>query len=443
MKAVLEDITAVKKKLSVEIQSYEIAKRLNKAYSDLGRRAKIPGFRPGRIPRTILERRFGPQVLEEVSNELVNETFPKALQDVQAAPLGMPLLEKGTLKPGEDFRYSATLEVRPRFDLKDYLDVEVQKERPVVTEEAVADHLEQIRKSHGKLQALQSERAVQADDYVVLDFEAYEGDRPMEDLKSTNFLLHVGSNDFHPEFEKALLNLKKGDTKEIQVRFDASHYHAKLAGKEVTFRVKVTDIKEMILPELNDEFAVGLNSKYSGLDDLKVMVKEMLVAGEEKRVDRDLKKRLLKRICDGVTFELPQVLVESEIDYAVQSVRYNLMRGGSNLEKAGIAESRLREEFRPASESRVKEMLVLGEIAAQHNIVVDDEDVDQELKQVASTSGQDPEVLRKFYESRNLTDNLRGRILEEKVLNYLVQHAKIHEVEKEFLDAKQESNTTP
>jgi trigger factor len=430
MKAVLEDISAVKKRLCVEIQSQEIAERLTRAYAALGKKAKIPGFRPGHIPRPILERRFGPQVLEEVSNDLVSETFPLALQDVQAAPIGMPFVEKDPLRPGQDFKYSVVLEVRPRFELGGYLDLEVEKETPVVTDAQVADQLELIRKSHGKMQPLPSERPVRVGDYVVLDFEAFDGDRPLTDLNSANFLLRVGSNDFHPDFEAALVGMNKGETRDIHARFDDAHYHKRLAGKEVRFRVRLTDIKEMVLPELNDDFAVGLNAEYRGLEDLKAKIKELLVATEEKRVERDMKKRLLKKICDAVAFELPAVLVEAELEYAVQGVKANLVRGGSSLEKAGLSEAALMEQFRPASELRVKEMLVLGEIASQQHIAVTDEEVDSEIGQAAAATGQDPQVLRKYYESKNAMENLKGRLLEEKVLNYLVQHAKIREVQK-------------
>jgi len=430
MKTTLEDISAVKKKLLVEIESVEVDKKLNEAYRDLGKRAKIPGFRPGKVPRKILEGRFGSQVVEDVTKSLISETFPQAVNEVETFPLGPPLLEKETLKQGRNFKYSAVMEVRPRFEVKDYLGVDVEKEKFSVTDEDVRKQLEQIRESNGKLTSIDEQRPIQKDDYVILDYEGFEGDSPLEGIKSPNFLLKVGSNDFHPKFEESLIGLNKESETEIKVDFEKTYHHSKLAGKNVNFKVRITDIKEMALPDLNDEFVKNLGAEFKDLEDLKDKVRESITAQEEKRIDRDLKQRLMEKISAGVDFELPQVLVDSEVDYAIENIMQNLIRSGSNLEKAGISEEKLRVDFRPASENRVKDMLVLGEIAKGNEITVEDEDLSQGYKDLAATMGQDPETLRKYYEARNLVDSLKEKLLEEKTLNYLVEHANITEVDK-------------
>jgi trigger factor len=430
MKTTLEDISAVKKKLLVEIESLEIDKKLDEAYRDLGKRAKIPGFRPGKVPRKILEGRFGNQVVEDVTKGLISDTFPQAINEVKAFPLGPPLLEKETLKQGQNFKYSAVMEVRPQFEVKDYLGLDVEKEKFSVTDEDVMKQLEQIRESNGKLTSIEEQRPVQKDDYVILDYEAFEGDSPLEGIKSPNFLLKVGSNDFHPKFEESLIGLNKESETEIEVDFEETYRHSKLAGKSVKFKTRITDIKEMVLPDLNDEFAKNLGAEFKDLADLKDKVRESITAQEKKGVDRDLKRRLMEKISAGVDFELPQVLVDSEVDYAIENIKQNLIRSGSNLEKAGISEEKIRKDFKPASEKHVKEMLILGEIAVQEKITVKEEDLSEGYKDLAATMGQDPETIRKYYEARNLVDSLKEKLLEEKTLNYLVDHANITEVDK-------------
>jgi trigger factor len=430
MKTALEDIGPVKRKLLVEIEAGEVDKKLNEAYMALGRKAKIPGFRPGKAPRTILERHFANQVVENVTRDLINETFPKAMEEAGVFPLGMPLLEKEVLKKGSSFRYSAVMEVRPVFEVKDYLGVEVEKEKWSVTDEDVDSRLEQIRRANGKLSPLEEDRGVRMDDYVVIDYEAFGGDQPLEGVRSQNFLLQVGSNDFHTAFEEALVGSKKGDEKEITVDFEETHQHPKLAGKSVRFRAKIVDIKEMVLPELNDEFAQSLASDFEGLEDLKNKLKEAITTEEEKRVDRGLKDRLMEKVSQGIDFELPEVLVESELNYAVQNVKQNLTRSGSNLEKAGISEQKLKAELEPASRKRVKETLILSKIADLEQISVDEEELNEGCKKLGASTGQDAEAIRKYYEGRNLVDSLRQTLLEEKALNYLVEHARINEVEK-------------
>ena len=431
MKTSLEEISSVKKKILIEVESKEVDKKLNEAYRDLGRRAKIPGFRPGKIPRKILESRFGEQVADDVTRSLINDTLPQAIDESKTFPLGVPVLEKEALKQGQDFKYSALMEVRPQFSIDNYLGLEVEKEKFQLNEETVTDQIERIREGQGKLTAVDPPRPVRKDDFVVLDYEGFENDQPLEGIKTSNFLLRIGSNDFHHAFEEALIGFEKGDEKEISVAFEEDYYHSGLAGKSVSFKVKVTDIKEMVLPDLDDEFAKGLGADFEGLDALKEKVRENLTAQEEKRIDRELKQRLLEKIAGTVEFELPQTLVDSEINFAIENVKQNLLRGGSDFEKAGISEEKIGEEFRPASEKRVKDLLILGEIANKENMEVEDQDLEEGYANVAASMGQDTETIKKYYEARGLVDSFKEKLLEEKTLNYLVENAKILEVEKD------------
>ena len=434
MKTSIEDLSSVKKKLLIEIESREVDNELNRAFEQLRKRAEIPGFRRGKVPRKILERHFGDQVVDDVARDLINKTLPKALEKEGTFPIGAPLLEKESLKQGQNFRYSAVMEVRPQFKLGKYLELEVEKEKCSVLEEDVQNQLEQIRKSNGVLKTIEQERPVQKGDYVVLDYEAFEGERPLDGIKSSNFLLNVGSNDFHPKFEEALIGLRKDGETEFNVDFEEDYYHSKLAGRNVKFKVRLTGIKEMVLPELNDEFAQNIGSEFKDLEDLRNKVREAVTTQEEKRIDKELKQRLLQKISDGVDFELPQGLVESEIIYSIENVKQNMIRSGSSLEKAGLSEEKLKEDFRPVSEKRVKEMLILGEIAHENNMTVEEADLEKCFQDLAATTGQDPETLREYYKARNLLDSLREKLLEEKTLKYLVEDAKISEVDKAELD---------
>ncbi len=425
MRTNLEDITSIKKKLSVEIESEEVDRKFNKAYKELGKQVKIPGFRPGKVPRKILERHIGSQVTEDVAKDLINETLPGALEEVKTFPLGVPTLEKETLKQGQDFKYSAIMEVRPQFEIDKYLGLEVEKETFSVTEKDVQDQLAQIRTAHGTLTSIDTNRPIQKNDYAVLDYQGFEKGQPLEEIHASNFLLKVGGNDFHPKFEESLIGLKKDDEAETKVEFEDSYPHTKLAGKTVDFKIKMIDIKEMVLPELNDEFAQNLGADLKDLKDLNNKVRETILAQEEKRIDSELKQNLLKKISDSVEFELPQTLVETEIEQVVENVKQNLIRNGSNFEKAGLSEEKLRKDFRPASEKRVKNLLILGEIAKQENLAVNEEDLNQELKDLAASTGQDAETLRKYYQAKNFMDALEEKLLEEKTLNYLVENAKI------------------
>lgn len=425
MKTNVEEISPVKKKLIVEIDSTEVETMLQAAYKRVGKKAKIPGFRPGKAPKKILERYFGDQVHEDVTRDIISNTFPKALQESDMYPLGTPLLEKDSLKSGENFTYTAIMEVRPEFEVKDYLGIELEREECIIPDDKVRERLEQIRKAHGKLNPLEEDRPITEGDYVVLEYEGFENGSPIEGIKANNFMLRVGSGDFHPGFENGLIGLKKGDQGEMDVDFEETYYHEKLAGKSVHFTFQVQDVKVMTLPDLDDEFAKNFGEEFKGIKDLEKRVREMVTAEEEKRIETDLKRRLLENLSEKVQFDLPEVLVNAELDNALSRVRENLMRSGSSLEKAGLSEEKLRNDFRKDAEKRVKEMLILGEIANREEISVTDEELADGIAGIAQSMGQPVESIRQYYEARGLMDSLRETLMEEKTLNYLVEHATI------------------
>jgi trigger factor len=438
MKTRMEEISPVKKKLEVEIKAGEVNKKIDEAYQELRKGVRLPGFRPGKVPKKILERRFGNEVMEDVTRRLVNETLPKAVEETNTIPLSMPVIENEILKVGQNFKYSAVMEVRPEFELKDYMGFEVEKEICSVSDEDVDAQLEEIRKAQGQLSSVESERGIKEEDFAVVDYEGFEDGKALEGIKNSNFLVKVGGNDFHPDFEKALIGLKKGDTSQVGVNFEDDYFQSKLAGKNVAFKVKVIDIKEMYLPELNDEFARNLGADFQDLNDLKDKIKESLTEREEKRVDRELKMRLLKKISDSVDFELPESLAKSELNGAIENIRQNLLRSGSSMEKAGLNEEKLKEDLRPASEKRVKDMLVLGEIARSNDLNITEAELSGGFKELALSTGQEPEALRKYYETNNLGESFRQQLLEEKTLNYLVKGAKITEVEADKIKREKE-----
>jgi len=429
MKASVEEISQVKRKLTVELDAEEVDRKIEDAYRVLKRQAKIRGFRPGKVPREILERYYGEQVARDVTKDLVNDSLPEAFEQTNTYPLTMPLVENDALKKGQGFKYAAVMEVRPQINLKDYLGIEVEKEKVEVSDEAVAAQLEEVRKANARLKPIEEDRGARQEDCAIVDYEAFEGDRALEDIKAENFLVRIGTETIHPDFEKGLLGLKPGDTKDITVDFEKDYTHPKLAGKTVTFKVRVSDLKEVELPELNDEFIAGLGEEFKDLETVKSRIREDLLAREEKRADQEAKRRLMNKISDLVDFELPESLVEAEQRYAVESVKQNLQRMGTSLQKAGLSEEKIRQDFLEPSRKRVKDLLILGEVARQHDLTIDEIELNEGFKKLAEGMGQEPSVVRRYYEARGMMESFRERLLEEKTLNFLAKGAKITEVE--------------
>ncbi len=428
MKTQVEDISQVKKKLLVEIDAQEIDARINKAYKELGKRAKVRGFRPGKIPMSILERYYGEQVLSDVTSSIIQETLPEAFQETKIYPLSMPVIENELLKKGQDYKYTALMEIRPEFELKDYLGAEVEKEECVVIDEDIEKQIEDIRESHGTLKSVSEDRPLKKGDYAVIDYEAFDQDLPIKEIKSENYPLKIGADRFYPGIEDALTGAKKGDKKEIKVDFKEDYFNPGLAGKNILFRISVTDIKEMELPELNDEFVKGLGAGIETPEQLRERIRENLRSREGKRIETRVKNSLLEKIADSIEFELPESLVEGEIDASLDNIRQNLSRAGSSIEKSGLDEDRMRDEIRPNAEKNVKWALILGKIADQNNLDINDEEMLEGLKSLAEGYGSNPETVKRYYEANNMLDSFRHTLLKEKTLNYLVENARVVEV---------------
>jgi len=431
MRTNLEDISSVKKKIMVVIEADNVDKKLDEAYRDVQKKARIPGFRRGKVPRYILEKRFADQVIDDVSTALVKETFADAIKEIDIVPITEPVLNKETqLRQGEDFTYSVTLEVRPTFDLPEYMGIEIEKEKLVVDDQKVNDRIEKIREARGSLSSVEEERPVQKGDFVVVNYEAFDGDVLLEDMTAKGAVIRIGDNRIHSEFDEALVGATRGDKREVSVVFDENDSRPVLAGKKIRFNVEVVDIKSLDLPDLDDDFVKQLDPSLKDVEDFKNRVREIITEEEKRRIERETKTKLLESIADKVDFELPQGVVNNELEAIVSNVKRELVGQGTDLERMGISEEKVREDFRESAEKRVKNMFILGEIATRENIELSDDDVDKELEAIAKTTNQSLETIRKYYEENNMMVKLKESLMEAKTLSFLLDNAKIVEKEK-------------
>lgn len=430
MKTTVEEISSVKKKILVEIDSSDVDKKIDNAYKKYGKSAKIKGFRPGKVPMKVLERYYGDQVIYEVTNSIVQETLPQAMRETETYPLNMPAIENdGLLVKGQDFKYAAIMEIRPEFELKDYTGVEVEKEKCIINNDDVENQVQAILKSQGSMVALTDDRGIEKDDYAIINYEAFEGDESIEGMKSENYSLAIGTGSFYPGFEDELIGAKKGDKKEVTIDFKEDYVNPKLAGKSIKFSVEVTDIKVMELPELNDDFIKGLGVEFKKVDELKEKIKEDLTAREEKRIETELRNSILEKIADSVEFEIPESLVENEINASMDDMRQNLLRSGATFEKLGLDLEKMKSDLKPTAEKNVKGALILGEIAKLNEIDVDEKELTQGIEDMAAESGHPAETVRKYYEANDLVESFRQTLIKEKTLKYLVENASVTEVE--------------
>jgi len=421
MKVEVETLSSVKKRLDIQIPKDVVAHEIASAYRDLGRKVHIRGFRPGKVPLDILKGYYGSGVKEEVSAKLIKDSYSQALDQTQINPVSNPFVEKKVdLKEGEDFEYSVTVEVKPDISVCEYKGLEVQRETQKITDGDIEKRLESLREMHGYLKGIEEIRPVREGDFVTIDFQAFVNGKPLKKGRAENYQIEIGANKVLPELEKGLISLLPQEEKEITLNFPEEYQDPSLAGKEATFKLKVKEIREKILPNLDDAFARDIGD-YSGLEDLKVKLRQEVEKGEERRIDSKLKYDFLSKIIEGTKFEAPEALIDQELQRMVNDTRHRLVSRG--LDISGINLTNLQANMRGQAERRVREILILEKIAQQELIEINDEDVERGLKEVATPLGQDLDTVREFYSKNNLMDSLKKQILEEKTLKFLLENA--------------------
>ena len=429
MKISVEEISETARKVKVELPEDEVNRHLKKAYRQLNRTAKVRGFRPGKVPLAILKRQYADQVHHEVGLELVNETLMEAVEQTDIEAVGQSDLDREPLQEGEPFRYSFIVEVRPEVVVNDYKKIPAQRKQRIVNEEEVDAELELRRQANSYLKSLEEPRPIQQGDHAVLDFKAFAEGKPVPDGEAKGFHLEVGGNRFNPDFETKIIGANKGEQREIEVTFPPDYGNKNLAGKNAIFQVEIKDIKEQGLPDLDDEFAKNLGD-FDNLEDLRTAVRQELESNKEQQVDAEVWAQVLDKLISRNPFDVPQSMVEQELQRMLDTIRYRLSAQNLTLEQAGMDEKTFKERNREAAERRVRATILLERIAQQESLEVSDEEVDQGLHSSAKDMNQSYEQVRDLYNNNNLMEPYKRQLMEEKVINFLRDHADVTEVEE-------------
>ena len=426
MKIQVEDLSPVRKKLVIEVEAEKVKEEWETVFRSVNKKVKMKGFRPGKVPRSMVQKYYGPQIEDEVIRNLVSRNYPEALKESQLIPIAMPLLDQPALNPEGPFTFQATIELKPEIIISEYKGLSLNRQEVAIKEEDVENRLSLIQRSHGLLSSLKEERPLQEGDFAVIDYNSWLDDRPLPDGSATNFDLEVGSGYFNADFEKELLGQKKGDTKEFEIQFPETHGNALLAGKRIKYRVTLREIKERILPELNDEFAKNLQEGlFASLEDLKAKIREDLENMEKQRVEAKLNEELLDQLLAKTTFEVPEGLVDQEMEAMMARLEQDMTRRGMTWPQNDADRHRIRENMKPVAQKRVRRQLILEKIAALESLEVQKEELEAELAKIAQGVNQSAGFVREVYQKNNMLPQLSAQILEEKTLTFLKDQAQI------------------
>jgi len=436
MKVSVEELNQVKKRVSVAIPKEQVDKELTEYFNDIRKHANIKGFRPGKAPMGMIERMYRDAATADVSSKLIGESYPKAVEEQNLKPLGTPTLEKGTLARDEDFSYTATVEVKPEFEVDGYFGLELEKEEIQVTDEQVEDYLHRIQEAHSRLEPIE-DRALREGDIAIVDYERFIDDEPVEESKHENVHIELGKDRF-PELEKGLAGISKDEQKDVVITYPEDHEPASMAGKTVKYSLKVVDIKEKVLPDLDDDFVKELDAEVDTLEELREKLREDLTERENQRVRSVLNDQIIKQLIQAHSFDIPELLVEYELNAIVENFQRRLAQQGITPEAAGIDLDEWRKSNVSTAEDRVRASLLLNAVAAKEGIAVSDEELDEGYQKVAKQMGQDKELIKALYQKNNMVDGFKEQLLEEKILKVIRDHATFVSKPPESTDSEKE-----
>lgn len=439
MKVKVEELSSVRRKVSVEIPAAEVDKLLNQIYRRIGRSARLKGFRPGKAPRKILERYYGDRAAAEAAEQLVGHNYAPALQETGLEPVAQPDFDFEAPQAGQDFTFHILLDVRPEFELdpSSYKGITLKEPKLEVTDEIIDQRLQELRERQAVTVALEEERPAAPGDVVVVDYTSYVDEEPVQGGAADNVEIELGAGKVPEEIDVALVKCKPGDMVEATVAYGQDDApNPELAGKEVRFKFLVKQLKKKVLPELDDDFARSVSPEFDSLKALKERIAKELEDAYQQERDAALRTQILDAIRDLGEFELPASLVEEETRQMVDSVKQRLRQQGVDLEAANLDEAKMAEDFRAAAERKVRAGIVLGKIADQEKVEVQPADEDAHFEKMAERTGQPASALKEIYNKNNMMSSLRAQLLEEKTLQAIKADAKIELVDPAELAAE-------
>ena len=420
MKVVTEELSPTKKKLDVEIPRPQVRKVVDSLYRDLQKRVKIRGFRPGKTPRNVLERYYGDYVREKATSQLIGETYAKAISRESLDPVAPPIIDTGELRPEKAFSYTAVVEVTPAIEVREYKGLKLQGRKPEVSSGDIGAELKRLREVYSQLRSVQRRRTVRKGDVLLLDFQGFLEKRPIRDGKAENYTLEVGSGAMVPGFEEALIGKKTGVEHELRVTLPVEHQRQDLAGKEVTFVVTVKEIREKVLPALDDEFAKDVGN-YGNLDELKKKLQEDLQSAKERLAKEELKRAAIDKVVETNPIDLPSYLVERRTQEMMQDLKFR-WQSERKKDLPLPQEQALQRQYQTVAERDVAASLLLEQIARQEAIEVTEEEVQQRLEQFARAYNRPLGDLKR---DPAVSAAVRRSIERDKVLDFLIDQAEI------------------
>ena len=425
MKAELIDVSETRKNLDIEIPQDVVNEEIQHIAQDLAKRARVPGFRPGKAPIAVVKTRYRDEIVSEMMQHLLPKYFGNAVEERKLdVVVHTPSFESIDYANGQPLRFKAVFEVYPQLNIANYIGVPVEEGSTAVDESEVDTALKQLQEENAEMVPVDEDRAIKEGDFVDISFEGRLQDSEDAPITGEKVVCEVGARTTLKEFSENLTGMRPGERKSFSVTYRENYPEKRLAAKTVDYTVSVEGLKEKKLPEINDDFAQGYGD-FKTLEDLKTKIRSDLETHKKNHAQEQMREKILEWLEDNNNFEVPGALVERQLESRLQRLLRDLSRKGINPQRLDVDWSKVREDQRVQSERDVKGSLILDYIAQKEGITVNDGDIDAEIDAIAAETQRPAHKIREILTKDNGLDRVMGQIRTRKTMDFLLEKANI------------------
>ncbi len=422
MKIKIDNIKPAQKQISIEVGAERLDAVLDDVYSNIQKKAAVPGYRPGKAPRDLLESYYSKTANEEAVNRLIWDCYREAVDQKGISPVGYPVIVNVDFSQGKPLIFSIKVDVEPEFRLKQYRDIKAKKVPYEVKDDDIDKALKQLQESAAEYKDAGA-RPVEKEDYLVCNYECLEDGKLVD--KNDKLWLYISDKLQPKELLSALLGAEINSTKEVEVSYPDNYEHKELAGRKRLYRVRVDEIKKKILPDIDEQFAKSTGN-FTGLEQLKAALRENILNSKKIESERGLESQILKFLLDTHDFDAPVSLVENQVIRLLQDAKQRLIYQGYKKEDLDKQEDKLKESVRGQASDNVRLFFIFNKIAEQEKIEVHPDEIESKISDIADKVKEDINKLRQKIEDNNMYNSIKEQILHEKVVNFIMQQAKVN-----------------
>ena len=432
MKIELQDIESCVKKISVEVPLERVNEEKSAVYAELSKTVNIPGFRKGKVPRNILEKRMSQSVLTESAQRLMDKAYREAIETNKLQPISDPKIDDVTIEEGTPISFTATIEIYPTVELGDIAGLEFERKVAQVSDSSVDKIIDEMRERHAGFEPVE-DRAIEDGDFPLLDFSATKDGEEISMLKGENKQVRISEEDMLKGFHSNVIGMKKGEEKSFEANLPKEFPDPELADANIKFTVKVNEIKQKVLPTADDDFAKEA-SQFETIDELKADIRKGLEERNSNMAEEGLRQEIMKTLVEKNPFELPPGMVDKTAESMAKRALQRMSEGGGDLQSAGLDNDKLKESMREGAVREIKEEAILAEFGKKEKVDVSEEEMNNEVESLAKMMGQPAEDIRRQLGNSGGMTGLYHKVLTDKIFKEILNKLSIKDNYFEVVD---------